>query len=857
MEIRKKRFSEMYQRKHCVEAELPADTGSRRMTKADTDRKADRINAMIRAGCLIFLLVMTRMSTAAETLPAEEGEMEKISVRIVLRPEKEQGDPDPDLTEAVRTQIREQVGDDPDLLDRLCSCVEWTYAYDDEIRPPGEMRAAGESDILLTFAEDPEYVFEGWTFPDEGQGITEEAVFPEEEPAAEAGSGFAEEGAAQTEEYTAPDAYTETEEYADPVEYEDPESFVESEEYAAPDGYAEMEEYAAPDGYAEMEEYADPDGYAEVEGLADPAEYEDQESFVGTEEYTVPEDFNESDEYTESENKEDLRSFLTTLPREEESAENEEKAASEKQDVSEETKQDMSKETGAGNAEAEAGEDPEAGTKPDPEREEVTSEEGTAGEAAEAAETAQKDFHIKDEPEEEFHIEDERGEEPVEEETGTEQEVSVEYTSDEKNAAPEKHQEAYAVPQELTESFTELIRDPETETAEEAEEAEVQTQVQLLRMDSGSREEDLTDMFREALSGTDPEQLNWETLLAPLPENDGTYVLRTTQTDGTGKETVEETAFSINRFGSVYTYNDAIQALRGNTVRSVERALVISEYNPDAVREDSREVSLTLDGKKVSQVLYTVSQAGKEEDSPSGTEKNGVTTAKKGRGTVSEEGSSEVKKWKRYDYVIAPENFQEDGVYSLTVSSSDTAGNTSEMHRYNGGGISFTVDGSPPELQAVQGLENAVVNGRKADVRVTAFDTVGLTRLSAFVDGKLMATEETFADRHRAELAFSISQGPAQRVRIVAEDTAGNVLDTDEKTTDEEYTFRPAFPFSRQITVTPPPVQTAPKPKGPVAILLLLIAGCTGVSAVMLRRIFRKENNIRRAGAGRRMPIDG
>ena len=163
----------MWQRKHCGEAELPADTGSRRMTKADTDRKAGRTNAMIRTGCLIFLLVMTRMSTAAETLPAEEGEMEKISVRIVLRPEKEEGDPDPDLTEAVRTQIREQVGDDPDLLDRLCSCVEWTYAYDDEIHPPGEMRAAGESDILLTFAEDPEYVFEGWTFPDEGTSLTD------------------------------------------------------------------------------------------------------------------------------------------------------------------------------------------------------------------------------------------------------------------------------------------------------------------------------------------------------------------------------------------------------------------------------------------------------------------------------------------------------------------------------------------------------------------------------------------------------------------------------------------------------------------------------------------------------------
>ena len=789
MEIRKKRLMRMRRRKYCGKTELRAD--------AETVRRAERINAVVRVSCLAVLLVMTRISTAAETIPAEETAAEKPVIRIVLRPEKEEGDPDPDLADAVRAQIREQVGDDPGLTDRLCSCVEWSYVYDDEVRPPGEMRGPGESDILLTFAEDPEYRFEGWTSADEDPDIAEDSEFAAEEPA----------GEEEADEYTDPEEFQETDEYADPEEFQ------ETDEYADPEEFAETAEYTDPEEFAETDEYTDPDVFTEPD---ESGEWED----------TM-----ESGEESEA----DLRSFLTTHPREEEPAADE----AERTDASEEP-----------SAEA-----PEAG-------EGSAAEDGTAGGEdfpgqETSAEKEAQEFHAEYEPEKEFHIKDEGGEESVEEEAGIEQEVSVEYASDEKNTAPEKYEEAYTVPQELTESFTELIGGSEAETAEEAAEAEVQTQVQLIRTDSGNREEDLTDMYREALAGTDPERLDWETLLAPLPENDGMYLLRTTQTDETGKENVKEAAFSINRFGSVYTYNDAIQALRGNTVRSVERALVISEYNPDTVREESREVSLTLDGKKVGQVLYSVSRAGKETESRSGTEKSSVTEKDKSGKTVSGENSKEMKKWNRYDYVITPENFREDGVYSLTVSSRDTAGNTSEMHRYNGGGISFTVDGSPPELQAIQGLEKSVVAGRKADVRITAFDTVGLARLSAFVDGKLMAAEETFPDRHRAELAFSIPQGPAQRVRIVAEDTAGNVLDTDEKTTEKEYAFRPAFPFFRQITVAPPPVQTAPKPKGPVVILLLLIIGCSGASAIMLRRIFRREKNIRGAGRGRRMPIDG
>ena len=752
----------------------------RKKKYGDIERRAD---ALIRVGCLVFLLIMTRVCAAAEeavpaveeTVPAADEATEKTTIRIVLRPEKTEGEPDPDLTGEIRRQISAQAGEAPELLDRLCACVDWTYLYDDEVRPPGEAREAGESDIYLTFADDPEYVFEGWTFPDEEPEPADEAP----EPVDEAPELADEEPEQDTFPEAEEDACLYQEGFEETGEEDYEEGFEVTEESSCEEDYGEAFEVTEEAVYEEAPEAFEDGGYQE--SFTGPLEVADQEEGAG----------------------EELRSFLTTRPQEEEPA---------------------------------AGEKASENTEPE--------EDSGVPEENEAEAAPAEEFHIQDETEE-FHIKDE--EESVEEEKGAEQEVPVEYASDEKNTAPQKYEKAYAVPQELMEGFTELIREPERE---EAEEADVQTQVQLLRTDSGSREEDLTDMYREALAGTDPGRLDWETLLAPLPENDGTYVLRTTETDREGNEKVQETAFSVNRFGSVYTYNDVVQALRGNTVKNVDRALVISEYNPDEIRDESREVALTLDGKKRSQVLYSVSRNAGENSSRAA---SGET--KNDSGSASDKETGKAKKWNRYDYVIAADNFREDGVYSLNISSRDAVGNTSEMHRYNGGGIAFTVDGSPPELQAVQGLEQAAVNGRKANVKVTAFDTVGLARLSAFVDGKLMAAADTFPDRHRAELAFSIPQGPAQRVRIVAEDTAGNVLDTDEKTAEKEYTFKPAFPFNRQITVTPPPEAEVPKPRGPVAVLLILIIGCTGVSAVMLKKIFRKEKKLP-SGMFREMDMD-
>ena len=689
----------------------------------------NRINAVFRIVCLMIVLVMTRVYAAADTLPAEgpgEGPG-KVPVRIVLRPEKEEGEPDPDLSGMIRAQITEQVGDeDPELADRLCACVSWAYDYSGGVIPPGENRPAGESEIVFSFAEDPEYVLIGWTLPEE--------ISPKESVVEEPD---AEEMPADEDMWYAEETYEEewdTEEMSD-EEVWDPEMLSAEED-------RDMAEISA----------------AEDQGVEE----------VFFEEIRDPE----------------LRSFLTTRPGEETA----EEEPSEEEPPGEE-------------------EPPEEETAGETEEEEYIDAEEIAEENAEAEGSA--DEYVQ--------------EEVFEPETGPVRQTAA-------GGSYRQYQTVMtqpdAVPQEISESVEELIRGEEQE--KEGEEAKTgKTQVRLLRTDSTGKETDLTDMFRDALSQADPDRIDWNTLLAPLPENDGTYVLRTMEEGNGGESNVRETSFSVNRFGSVYTYNDAVQSLRGKTVKAVSRPLVVSEYNPDHLEKNSWKVTVTRDGQPLDPVLYTVSRAGS------------------GQGRKNE--------WSRCDYVVSSENFREDGVYRLAVTSRDAAGNTPEMNRYNGGEITFTVDGSPPELQAVQGLEEAVVDGRKAEVAVTAFDTVGLARLSAFVDGKCMAAEDTFQDRHRAELAFSIEPGEDQHVRIVAEDTAGNVLDTDEKTVGKRYRFQPAFPFSRKITVRLP--EPAAPGSGKWRILILMAGGCTAVSAVMLRRIFGPEKR-RTAAADRETDPD-
>jgi hypothetical protein len=260
-------------------------------------------------------------------------------------------------------------------------------------------------------------------------------------------------------------------------------------------------------------------------------------------------------------------------------------------------------------------------------------------------------------------------------------------------------------------------------------------------------------------------------------ENDGIYTLSVKVTDKAGHESTSSVVFTINRFGSVYSYNDVLNDLivdGGAYVKSVNKDIVITEYNANRLVGNPL-VEITRDGKPLSGVKYDISPAVND------------------KVAVGQSG------WYQYEYKISKSNFSQDGVYKISVSSKDTAGNTPQNTNYKNQNILFRVDNTAPELTSVTGLESNIINAQEVTVRYNAYDTIGLKSIAVFVNGKQLGDKITdFAgDRNNYDGHFSISESNnAQKVRIVVEDLAGNVTDTDSSS------FKSTYAFEKQITVS-------------------------------------------------------
>ena len=97
----------------------------------------------------------------------------------------------------------------------------------------------------------------------------------------------------------------------------------------------------------------------------------------------------------------------------------------------------------------------------------------------------------------------------------------------------------------------------------------------------------------------------------------------------------------------------------------------------------------------------------------------------------------------------------------------------------------------PPELSSVTGLEKAIVNAEKVDVKYTAYDTVGLKSVKVYVNGELYEEIKDFSgDPNNYTGVITIGEATrAQSVRIVIEDLAGNITDTDSEDFVSAYTM--------------------------------------------------------------------
>ncbi len=195
--------------------------------------------------------------------------------------------------------------------------------------------------------------------------------------------------------------------------------------------------------------------------------------------------------------------------------------------------------------------------------------------------------------------------------------------------------------------------------------------------------------------------------------------------------------------------------------------------------------------------------------------------------TVRESGTDE--SWKQYEYTIFKNNFEEEGIYVLTIYSEDQARNASDNDT-KGMRLEFAVDKTPPSI-LLSGVEDGGQyreEGREMTLDVE--DNLCLTKMQARINGipSTYYASEVLEAGGRIRLMTG-SRNQWQTIQVTAWDAAGNQ----------------AFTDTRRFLITPNLLiqfyMDRPLFYGTSGILLL--SGTAGTAIWMLRK--RKYQNRR------------
>lgn len=290
-------------------------------------------------------------------------------------------------------------------------------------------------------------------------------------------------------------------------------------------------------------------------------------------------------------------------------------------------------------------------------------------------------------------------------------------------------------------------------------------------------------------------------ILQEIPDNDGYYRMAVTYEDEEGNTASRDIPFKVNRFGSVYVYSQSCKDLQDSYVRSVERNLVISEYNPDRLVAKSLKVEIIRDGEPLEQVLYEVHS---------------------GEDDKQEDREQEDRKgWYRYDYIISRKNFEKDGIYQVSVSSADEAGNKPDSMDYYQKPILFRVDSTNPEVNFIRLTERSMKVHAENILRYQAFDAIRLKNIRVLVDGKLQQEISDIPDATNYQGTVRLTGLRKHKVQIVLTDMAGNSYRSEEQ-------------------------QVYGIPVWLYLVMGIICAGVIGVSSLLV--IFRKSKRLRLRG---------
>lgn len=242
--------------------------------------------------------------------------------------------------------------------------------------------------------------------------------------------------------------------------------------------------------------------------------------------------------------------------------------------------------------------------------------------------------------------------------------------------------------------------------------------------------------------------------------NDDVYTATGSVSDMAGNETEVQVVFSVNRFGSTYMIADETQPLLDNYYTNTPQDLHVIEINVDS--QVSNRVTTSLNGE--------------------------VNTLQEGTDyTVAES----VPGWHQYDYTILAANFTTEGIYDVTLSSEDEAGNTSSNRAVKEDDgetsdlpITFVVDMTPP-VNVITGVDNdEQYIAVERTIVVNYDDNIGMAGMTLYVNDEKVA-EYDGEDLQNAAGSIQYTAKAANRwqsFKVVSTDLAGN--------TSEESTVR-------------------------------------------------------------------
>lgn len=283
--------------------------------------------------------------------------------------------------------------------------------------------------------------------------------------------------------------------------------------------------------------------------------------------------------------------------------------------------------------------------------------------------------------------------------------------------------------------------------------AEDRVEISLTGVENQRRQENRLVFTPETARIKNGKTYNFGNFDPAEPLNDDVYTLHVKARDRAGNTTEKTINFSVNRYGSTYDLTQIEPLLQKKYVQNCG-PVKVAEINPDALDEASVTVTVFRD--------------------------NETQELDKGKDFKLEKIHKDGD-WYEYIYTIFPEIFAKDGIYRISISSVDAAGNRAENNlETKNSPIQFVVDATAPFIQVID-LESGVTYGEEVKVvHIRPSDNLKLELVKVILDGAEIKAwsgkeldELTSAD---AELVFEIPKGNHERlVLLTAVDAAGNL----------------------------------------------------------------------------------